>query len=393
MEENTREEDTTGSDSVNYPLVSSGNLDIDAIAAPHTGPVPTTPPPEGDARITQLLKDVPLPERRPTDTVSDIHLLEQLASDPQGEVPAQATPSSNEKPRVTSVHTLKDDLQSVVEEKKLSLVQIAALEQDKHSHDATYEATSIQHNEQRSRILRTFALGLGLLMLGGIVLVSVFTIMNERGSSAGERVRAEALLFSEQVIPFSIQKLSSTELKRLLKDARDSSGLTLGAITQLVPTLEESQPETNTTIERDATVQEFFSALALRAPDQLTRALTGEFFFGIHTVDEQSPILIARVSSYERAFAGMLEWERSMNADLSPIFTGVPALIRKPDGSLSERVFKDVVMRNFDARVLEDDAREIQLYYSFPSREILIIAESPYSFPEILSRLRAERKI
>ncbi len=50
-------------------------------------------------------------------------------------------------------------------------------------------------------------------------------------------------------------------------------------------------------------------------------------------------------------------------------------------------------MRNYDVRALKDDAGQIQLYYSFPTRDILIIAESPYSFGEILSRLRADRRL
>ena len=50
-------------------------------------------------------------------------------------------------------------------------------------------------------------------------------------------------------------------------------------------------------------------------------------------------------------------------------------------------------MRNYDVRVLKNDAGGIELYYSFPTQNILIIGESPYSFTEILSRLRAERKL
>ena len=55
--------------------------------------------------------------------------------------------------------------------------------------------------------------------------------------------------------------------------------------------------------------------------------------------------------------------------------------------------YEDLVMRNYDVRALKDDAGEIQLYYSFPTQNILIIAESPYSFPEILSRLQASRQL
>ena len=89
----------------------------------------------------------------------------------------------------------------------------------------------------------------------------------------------------------------------------------------------------------------------------------------------------------------MLEWEDMINADLIPAFTSVPDTEAGADGLIKKRQFEDVVMRNYDVRALKDDAGTIQLYYSFPTRNILIIAESPYSFAEVLSRLRAERKL
>ena len=89
----------------------------------------------------------------------------------------------------------------------------------------------------------------------------------------------------------------------------------------------------------------------------------------------------------------MLEWEDVMSSDLTPIFTPVPGTRLGGGGLIEKRQFEDLVMRNYDVRALTDDAGTIQLYYSFPTRNILIIAESPYSFAEILSRLRAERKL
>ena len=82
-----------------------------------------------------------------------------------------------------------------------------------------------------------------------------------------------------------------------------------------------------------------------------------------------------------------------MNADLSPTFTPVPSTVLDVNGIPSERFFKDDVMRNYDVREIKDDSGTIQLYYSFPSPNLLIIAESPYSFPELLSRLQSVRRL
>lgn len=58
-----------------------------------------------------------------------------------------------------------------------------------------------------------------------------------------------------------------------------------------------------------------------------------------------------------------------------------------------QRGFQDAVMRNYDVRELTDDSGNIVLYYSFPTPNILVIAQSPYSFTEILSRLQADREL
>jgi hypothetical protein len=104
-------------------------------------------------------------------------------------------------------------------------------------------------------------------------------------------------------------------------------------------------------------------------------------------------VLVIEVNSYDRAFDGMLEWEKTMNGDLAPFFTAVPRLVTGPDGIPVERTFTDLVMRNYDVRALKDDSGAIELYYSFPTRDLLVIAESPYTFTEILSRLQAGRRL
>ena len=89
----------------------------------------------------------------------------------------------------------------------------------------------------------------------------------------------------------------------------------------------------------------------------------------------------------------MLAWEAALNEDLSPFFSAVSQLAGNEDGILIKRQFEDNIMRNYDVRILRDDAGTVKMLYAFPTRNFLIIAESPYSFTEILSRLRASRQL
>lgn len=364
--------------------------------------------------IAKILEEVKLPARRsesvpgsaanpnpPEPRKFDTALSspgETTASDPAPEVQPSAegivTPRQAEKGAsgVTPVHTLKDDLRDVVHDTKMSVVRAAALEQDRRTRRPTEKKQEHPASAQRSRRTAGILFGVAvLLLLGFAALFGVYVIMRER---QGQPIpdTSSALLFSEQSVALSLDGQSPSGLKRLLAGARDSSSGTLGSITRIIPLITETLPD-GTAQQRPATFGEFVGALGTHAPADLLRALGDDFFLGIHTVDKNALLLIVPVISYDRAFAGMLRWEPLMNADLAPAFPAVPANTIDARGLPVRRTFTDLVMRNYDARALKDDSGGIQLYYSFPSRQVLVIAESPYSFAEILSRLQAKRML
>lgn len=371
---------------------------------------PTPPPSEPGIKsdMADILKGVQLPERVQPDTsaekpkkVYDTQLpgedrRTEAAGLPSASVvdPAiravnPSTPTPTPKTDVPSLHTLKDDLQEVVRDKKISVIRAAALEEQKRTRISQEPVTRAP---QRERMTFSIVLTLVFLCVGALAIGAVYVVMQDRSNSS-PTPQSEQLLFAEQTVPLPIDGLTPGDVKRTLASARNSGVLTLGAIFNIVPILQRTNPATNETITEPATFSEFLRAIGARAPDELTRALSSEFFLGLHTVDESAPLLVIPVTSYERAFAAMLSWERNLNDDLQPFFTDVPSQKLGSDGLPVERTFEDDVMRNYDVRTLKDDSGTIQLYYSFPTRNILIIAESPYSFAEILSRLRADRQL
>lgn len=384
--------------------------------------------------IANILKEIKLPERheppetphkeskvfdtalghRPTGEALGAITSQQDSAIKPGPAPLSSAPSAAEQESeqriahakqgeglassiVSPLRTLKNDLQKIIRVKKISLVRAAALESQKRRGGAEEEREVVSAVRSRRSLGILFAAAL-LVVLGGAAFLGIFLIMEER-SPAPSRSPQSSILFAENGVPFPLDNASSIDLKRLLAQARKGGGGTLGSITQIVPTVPVENLEQGSGYggapegARPATTEEFMTALGVRAPPELFRALTSIFFFGIHTVDENAPIFVIPVLSYERAFAGMLRWEETLNADLSPAFTPVPDQTLGAGGLPEKRRFEDVVMRNYDVRVLKDNEGMIELYYSFLTRDLLVIAESPYSFTEILSRLRAERKL
>lgn len=425
--------------------------DVVAASAPSvpTPPTSETPKELGDD-IAKILQEVKLPERRSTpsntqqpvpkkfDTnlgamlddptsqipntsplntprsgVSGEHLATQqdvLATPPQPtslttpapiileeSVAPQPSQPTADKTSVVAVHTLKDDLQHVVREQKISVVRAVSLEQDrkKHAgvHEKNFQAPS-QTPAQAQRSKRIFGILFSvvlLIVLGASALGGVYLIAKQRAGSAPQQTM-QSILFAESTVALPIGARSSSDIKRILGNARQSTSGTLGSITRIAPTVTDTTQD-GTTTTRPATFAEFMKAVSTGAPDELIRATGSDFFFGIHTVDKNAPLIVVSVTSYDRAFAALLAWEPTMSAELSPIFTPLSAQTTDQNGLPTNRTFQDLVMRNYDVRALKDDVGDVQLYYSFPTQNILIIAESPYSFAEVLSRLQAERKL
>ena len=385
-------------------------------------PTATTPPAPKTLRadIANIIGKIKLPERitvklsagkakppappSPPPTIPPVpeKEIKNIGTVSAGDAPAQAALQSENVKReekepassIVSVHTLKDDLQTVVRDKKMSIVRAVALETEKKRGQEHLADTNPASERARSRK----AIGIAfvvviLLTLSTIAFVGVRFVLEQ---SAGNAVpaAAPALIFSEKTVVLPRETKTGADLKQtLLAGERNLENIQLGAIIRIVPTFSQTEPD-GTETQRADSIGDFLTAIEARAAAELARSFRGDFFLGLHqTVDKLSPVIIIPVTSYERAFAGMLAWEPTMNSDLSPIFTPISPQIVNEQGVLVERHFQDSLINNYDVRVLKDDAGATKLLYSFPTRAILIISESQYSFTEALSRLRASRQL
>lgn len=372
-------------------------IDIGEIDAPPTSAIaPSVPSPQPNTspvreNMANILKSVKLPERFDQKGAADPKAAPNAGQSTKV-VTEIITPKMNieaaERNPVSSLHTLKHDLQDISREQKVSLVHAVSLEEDRRAHARETETPAVQQRSKRTFVM-LFAVLFLLTIGGGIFAITVS--MAQKPSQVPPALSSPSLLFAEDSVVLPLTKSSSVELRRALGDGRTALNKTLGSITRVVPVVTTINQD-GTKSEVPATLTEYLKGVGARAPDDLLRALDNQFFLGIHSIGENAPLIVVPVISYERAFAGMLAWERNLNADLVPLFTQVPTLINE-SGLPQTRIYQDLVMRNHDVRALKDDRGEIQLYYAFPNQDILVIAESPYSFVEILSRLQAQRNL
>ncbi len=389
---------TNGANAESNPVIPASRAIPETAGAPNA-PAVSHAPADMKTDIQAILESVGLPERHEFHAGADKPIAPApMATEP---VPAPAPviapvhettpPTDTSAPALVAMHTLKDDIQHVVRDEKMSLVRAASLEQDRKMRDADAARIETEGSTQRSK--RTFAIlfvSALLIVVGGAAIFGVLAVLP--GPAPASQQADDSLIFAEQSLQLPLDGTNPSTLKSQIAGARQGATGNLGSITRIIPTISTTTTD-GTQGTRMATTAEFLHALGADVPDELVRALGSTFFFGLHAVDKNAPVLVIPVTSYEHAFAGMLAWEKTMNPDLAPVFTAVSAYQTDANGIPAVRTFQDQVMRNYDTRILADDSGNVQLYYSFPNTKLLIIAESPYSFPEILSRLRAARHL
>jgi hypothetical protein len=379
-------------------------------AMPSIAPIETVPHPIADEKlqpadvdihsdIEKILRQVKLPERRDfkgkadekppapgSENASGAKLTGLVMKSPTDAATAQVMTTHAEARKMSSVHTLKDDLQHAVKDKKMSLVRAVSLEQDKKRTEFIEE--DFGRHERRKRLTGILFASFLFFFLGGAALFGVYVVMMSHAGT--DPHQQNSIVFAEQSLALTLDNATPSEIKRRIAGERQRESGSIGSITSIVPVFQGTDPQAQP---RKATTAEFLKAIGASIPDTLVGSMSPEFFFGLHVVDKNSPVLVIPVTNYERAFAGMLGWETTMSGDLAPAFSPLPPVVLDANGVPSARIFTDDVMRNYDVRELKDDRGQVQLYYSFPSPNLLIIAESPYSFPELLSRLQSVRKL
>jgi hypothetical protein len=157
-----------------------------------------------------------------------------------------------------------------------------------------------------------------------------------------------------------------------------------------------------------ASTQEFFSFLRTSAPSSLVRSFSDEFMLGLYRVDSSNEVfLLIELDSFENAFAGMLEWEKTMNADIGTIFSKrVLPIVERDSTTLAttsttisnfdaflDTKFQDETIRNKDIRILRNSRGETVFLYSFLDQKTLIITSSEVALIDILNKLISERQV
>jgi len=297
----------------------------------------------------------------------------------------------------SSLRTYEDDIARVLRNSNASVVKIreAEVKRKEQIGDDKEQKFIIPEKITSKTNWKIIFIGLlvVLLVISGIILIKfAFDSINKEPLPAdvsGGVLEADSFFLVNQKRAINITDKNRNALIAELGVLRGGTVGPLGSITQLF------FQETLAGVESITTFGKMLDAFEVTAPNVLIRNIDPNFVYGIHVFEGNQPFLVLKTSSYGHAFAGMLDWEKTLEKDMKGIIIPTNTASRVTASTtvelLKKHIFKDKVILNRDTRLIAEDSGDIIMLYSFVNADTIVITTNEDTLKEIVGRLERIR--
>lgn len=341
-----------------------------------------------------------------------VNIMDALANSKQDQGEAQ------------TLRTYQSDIANTIKNDNVSMIKVALAEKKRQEQRSGLD-NAIEDDNKRLYLIAGGVIA--ILVIIGLVAGYIF-LQSQNANQVGvqSQQQVQPLLYTEVISPLNIDEIRLDDLTKLIEMDKNAV-MDLGSMKSIILTTGSSSADgTSSQKERPLTTAEFFGALNSRAPDGLIRSLDPNYLLGVYAYNPRDMFAVFKVNSYDAAFAGMLEWEPSIESDIGDIFinkkervvrdlsaltsavsgtssatsseydasaasTSATAASSSPFGVFSQRRFVDKVLNNKDTRVLVDSNGKEAMLYTFLDKNTLVISTSENSLKEIIFRLTTGR--
>ncbi len=212
------------------------------------------------------------------------------------------------------------------------------------------------HKPKRSGLqmnIVTIISSLLLITLGIFAALYAFKFIN-KGPVSPVVIKTEIVPYNNSV---DLSNVTKESLGQELGKISPSGGITLVKIS-----------DTNSlAFEKAANL---FNFLGISLPGALGRTLKDQYIVGVISQDKNtSPFLVITVNDFGNAFSSMLEWETTMEKDLSFLNTATTT-------GTDTFVWKDIIIKNKDTRGLANQRNQARIIYTFLDKNTILITNS-----------------
>ncbi len=272
--------------------------------------------------------------------------------------------TSKKESKIPNLRTLKSDSSEYIKKKNISMLDMVATESKRK---ASRAASRTEKNTKNS-FLKIFIL---LLFLMSLIATGAAGYLIVKQKTKKE---PKVSIFPSPVIsPDSERKISADEIPQIIEEKIPDGEL------RYFPVVKKSEEGM-----KILTTIDFFKSIGVSPPVGLLNSLGNRFYLFVFSSSANEPVFVFKVTSYENAFASMMRWEKNIFSDL-----GGALGINKDD--IKKSTFKDIEIKNRDARELFGENGDKLMAYSFIGKKYLVISFGEKSLEEIFRRFSSPR--
>lgn len=258
------------------------------------------------------------------------------------------------KAKLPSLRSYQGDMAEFIKEKNESVISVAVKEK-KREEKRQEESPKIVLESKPSTLHLNFTiifLSIFLIIGGGAVSLYIYQFINRPIET--EVVTQPEILQTNNVV--TLANVNKNTLMLELNKMSTTPGVSVAKISDL-----NGNPIKNS--------EELFDFLQIPDPLSIRRTLKNSFMVGtISQNNTPASFLIITVDDFGRAFASMLDWEVTILEDLKFLVSIVD--------SSGKFAWKDLIIKNKDARAFIDEKGNAQIVYTFLDRNTILITNN-----------------
>ena len=212
----------------------------------------------------------------------------------------------------------------------------------------------------------------GVLLVGALSVFSYIIYVHFKNQPVEVNISDNAILRSNRSISIDLDTFSEDNFYAAIAEARTSGNYTKG-----ISGIDVRSKTSKLAI----TPQDFIDKMGWSMPGALARSISDQFLAGLYGDGKGAEFfIIFKVDDYGIAFRDMLSWENEMPKDFSEIIKLNPA-------STTDYQFKDVIVKNKDAREFSGASGKALLIYTFINQNTILITESEGAMTNLINSL------
>lgn len=231
---------------------------------------------------------------------------------------------------------------------------------------------------RENKLALTLTIIIVAIGLGVITTIQLFGTRTEPNYTVTKPL-PPAIVAVDKKIPVAL----TTDRNDLLRELTSIIEQT-DTLVQIYPTALSSRDR-----EEPASATTILSTLSPRISGPFARTITDIGFGG---TESAQPFIILHVKEFDTAFAGMIEWEKMMSADLVPLFgeavsQSYNTQARSAEGLLPAS-FADTIISNRSSRILFDATGVERITYTFVNQNTILITTTRTALEQLIPFVR-----